>query len=231
MNQSFNKFLDFTKKAEKPLLFLTALLIAAANYLVFFYPPNEKIMGAVQRIFYFHVASATTCYISFAIVFVASILYLSKKDRCFDALNVAAAEVGFLFCTITLLSGMIWGKAAWNTWFRFEPRLVSFLLIWLVFLSFSLLRAFADNTRVAAHSAILGILGSVSIPLMIYSIKLLPAAAQLHPQVIEKQGLHPLMLQTLLFCILAFVFLQFLFLLYRLRIEILKLNTNYGTNT
>lgn len=228
MNKNFDKFYSLTIRSEKFLLPLTILLIAAANYMVFFYPPSERIMGAVQRIFYFHVASATACYVSFAVVFLASILYLSRKERCYDALNVAAAEVGFLFCTITLLSGMIWGKAAWNTWFRFEPRLVSFLLIWLIFLSFSILRNFADSSKTAAHSAILGIIGALTVPLMIYSIKLLPSSAQLHPQVVEKQGLHPLMMQTMLFCIFTFFVLQCLLLAYRLRIEILKNKLTYG---
>lgn len=204
------------------LLPLVLVLIGISNYLVFMHVPDEKIMGAVQRIFYFHVASATACYLAFAIVFASSLFYLVKKKKIFDLVNVSAAETGFLFCTIVLLSGMIWGKAAWNTWFRFEPRLISFLLIWLIFLAFNVLRTFGNREQIREHSAVLGILGAVSVPIMVYSVKLLPAVAQLHPQVVERQGLPPVMLTTMFFCMLSMIVLELLLISVRLRIELLK---------
>ena len=185
------------------------MLLTIANYLIFIYVPNERVMGAVQRIFYFHVASAFACYLAFAIVLISSILYLVRKNKSYDALNVAAAEVGFLFCTIVLISGMIWGKAAWGTWFRMEPRLVTFLLLWLIFLAFNILRVFGEPRLVANHSAILGIVGAITVPLMVYSIKILPAFKQLHPQVIEKAGLPTSMMLALLVTSLGVIIFQF----------------------
>lgn len=169
---------------------LTLLLVSASHYLVFMVVPNEIVMGAVQRVFYFHVAAALSCYCAFAGVFVASIAYLATGSRKADRISAACGEVGFIFCTIVLATGMIWGHSAWNTWFRWEePRLVTFLVLWLIFLSFTVLRNFGDPARTAAHSAVLGILGAASVPLVYVSIKFLPASARLHPEVIERGGL------------------------------------------
>lgn len=205
------------------LLLGTAGFITYALYLVFLVVPNERVMGPIQRIFYFHVGSAIACYISFACVFFASVLYLATKETLYDLLSQAAGEVGFIFCTIVLISGMIWGHTAWNTWFRFEPRLVTFLLLWLIFLAFSLLRTFGEGGKIPTHSAVLGILGSLTVPIMIYSIKLLPAAAQLHPQVIENRGLKdPSFGHALFISIIALSLLQFVLVRIRFRIECLQ---------
>ena len=180
-------------------------------------------MGAIQRIFYFHVASATASSLCFGVVFLAAILFLRSKKIEYDALSVAAGEVGFLLCTVVLVSGMIWGHTAWNTWFRFEPRLITFLFLWLIFLSFVLLRLFGDPSKVAAHSAVLGILGAITVPIMIYSIKLLPAAAQLHPQVIESRGLKDSSyIFTLNITMLGCLLLATLLVVIRYKIELLS---------
>ncbi len=181
-------------KATSSLHFILSLatlfLVGVAQWLVFMVVPNERVMGAVQRIFYFHVGSAFACYAAFAVVFIASVYYLATRSRTADILSVAAGEVGFVFCTIVLITGMIWGHSAWNTWFRWEePRLVTFLVLWLIFLSFTILRNFGDPTKTATHGAVLGILGAVSVPLVVFSIKLLPQSARLHPEVLEHGGL------------------------------------------
>ncbi|MFN4894728.1 MAG: cytochrome c biogenesis protein CcsA [Pseudomonadota bacterium] len=169
---------------------LVFLLLALAQYYVFMVVPNEQIMGAVQRVFYFHVGGALACYAAFGVVFVASITYLATRSERADLLSIAAGEVGFVLCTIVLVTGMIWGHSAWNTWFRWEePRLVTFLVLWLIFLSFSVLRNFGDPTKSAVHGSILGILGAISVPIVYVSIKFLPQSARLHPEVIERGGL------------------------------------------
>jgi len=169
---------------------LTIILVSASLYLIFMVVPNEVTMGPVQRIFYFHVAAALSCYAAFGAVFVASIAYLATGSRAADRISAACGEVGFVLCTIVLATGMIWGHSAWNTWFRWEePRLVTFLVLWLIFLSFTVLRNFSDPSKTAVHSAILGILGAASVPLVYVSIKFLPASARLHPEVIEHGGL------------------------------------------
>ena len=169
---------------------LALVCVAVANWFVFMVVPNERVMGAVQRIFYFHVGSAISCYATFAVVFFSSVFYLATRDKKADLVCLAAGEVGFVFCSIVLFTGMIWGHSAWNTWFRWEePRLVTFLVLWLIFLSFTILRNFGDPSKSATHGAILGILGAVSVPLVVFSIKFLPQSARLHPEVIEHGGL------------------------------------------
>jgi heme exporter protein C len=168
----------------------TLLLLTVSHYLVFMVVPNEAVMGAVQRVFYFHVGSALACYGAFGVVFVASLAFLATGSKKADRISAACGEVGFVMCTIVLATGMIWGHSAWNTWFRWEePRLVTFLVLWLIFLSFTVLRNFGEPTRVASHSSVLGILGAASVPLVYVSIKFLPASARLHPEVIERGGL------------------------------------------
>lgn len=206
--------------ADLILLFLSFGAVLYAIYFVFLVVPDERTMGAIQRIFYFHVGSAIACYVAVAGVLASSVLYLATRRSIYDRLLVASGEVGFVFCTIVLVSGMIWGHTAWNVWFRFEPRLVTFLLLWFIFLSFVLLRVFGEPGKVSAHSAILGIVGAVTVPLMVYSIKLLPAAAQLHPQVLEHRGLKdPLFGRCLFISTLALCLFCLYLVRLRLRVE------------
>ncbi|MCB0335916.1 MAG: cytochrome c biogenesis protein CcsA [Bdellovibrionales bacterium] len=199
-----------------------ALVMLWAHYLIFVYAPTERVMGAVQRVFYFHVGSAIAAYVSIAVVFLGSLLYLAQKSLVMDLVAEAAAEIGFLFCTLVLVSGMIWGHAAWGTWFNWEPRLVTFLLLWLLFMSYVLLRVFGDPLAIKSHAAILGIAGTIMVPIMVFSIKILPQMKQLHPEVIDKQGLDPRMGFTLAISILACVLLQALLLYVRVRIGFLE---------
>lgn len=168
---------------------IITLALVYTVYVVFMVVPNEQIMGAVQRIFYFHVGSAIACYTCLFILFISSLWYLATNQSKADALNVSAGEVGLLFCTVVLVSGMIWGNAAWNTWFRFEPRLVTFLILWFIMLGFNIHRKYAEFAYVRGQSAVLGIISALNVPLVITSIKFLPQSHQLHPQVVSRQGL------------------------------------------
>lgn len=199
---------------------LSFILLSVSLYHVFIIVPNERIMGAIQRIFYFHVGSAIACYLSYGILFVTSLLYLGTKDSKYDIVTHAAGEVGFVFCTTVLVSGMIWGHTAWNTWFRWEPRLVTFLILWLIFLSFFMLRQFGDPARTPAHASVLGILGAITVPAVIYSVKLLPSSAQLHPQVIEQRGLKDPSFETaLLITTIALIVFSIFLVAFRSKIE------------
>ena len=213
-----------TKTIYLPLAFLTLALVAVSQYFIFMLVPNERVMGAVQRIFYFHVGSAIACYAAFAVVFVSSLKFLATRSNKSDAWSAAAGEVGFLLCTITLVTGMIWGKSAWNTWFSWEePRLVTFLVLWLIFLSFTALRNFGDPAKVSIHASVLGILGALSVPIVYVSIKLLPKSAQLHPEVLEHAGLKdPSYWWAFGLSVFALLSLQALLTWIRVRIEMAK---------
>lgn len=206
------------------LLACTAICLGVAQYFIFMVVPTERVMGAVQRVFYFHVAGALACYASFAVVFVASILYLTTRSKRADLLSAAAGEVGFVLCTVVLVTGMIWGRSAWHTWFRWEePRLVTFLVLWLIFLSFTALRAFGDPVRTSAHASVLGIVGAASVPLVYLSIKMLPQSARLHPEVIEHGGLrHPSYWQAFGLSVLALLLFAGVLVWVRYRIGALE---------
>jgi heme exporter protein C len=185
-----NYYICESKAARVILPVLSCLLIVMANFMAFVVAPNEEVMGAVQRIFYFHVASAMGCYAMLALLFVGSIFFLNTKNTVWDIVGNAAASVGFLFCTVVLVTGMIWGHSAWNVWWRWEPRLVTFLVMWLLLFAYVILRQYSDGeSKQQNFAAILGILSAVQIPIVIFSIKLLDRSQQLHPEVVAKQGL------------------------------------------
>lgn len=214
--------------ALKLVLLLALALLLVSNYMVFFYVPNEKFMGAIQRIFYFHVASATASYLAMFIILGTSLAYLASKRLELDAVTEAAAEIGFIFCSIVMVTGMIWGNAAWNTPFRLEPRLVSSLVLWMIFLAFVLLRQFADRAqvseyRLANHCAILGVIGALMVPVVIYSVHLLPEVPKLHPVVVENQGLRePSFRHTLLMASIALIMFSIALIWIRAKLALLE---------
>lgn len=168
-------------------------------------------MGDVQRVFYYHVSSAICCYIYIGILFASSIGYLCKRAIVFDSLADAAASIAFLFASIVLLTGMIWGKAAWNVWWRWEPRLVSFMVLWFMLLSYRLLRVYSEKTDSQERiAAVLGVVLPVNIPLVVLSVHFMERSNQLHPQVLAERGLGDSMyVYTFLFALVALVIYSF----------------------
>lgn len=176
--------------ARKFLPIFTILLIVLANYGVFVFAPGEQMMGPVQRLFYFHVSFAICCYFMVGILFFGSTFYLSQRKSEWNLVARAGAEVGFLLASLVLLSGMIWGHSAWNTWWNWEPRLVSFLILWLILFSYLVLRSYtSSDSRQSAFAAVLGILAAVNVPIVMVSIRFLDHSQQLHPKVVADQGL------------------------------------------
>lgn len=211
---------------ENVLVLWTATSVLYSLYMVFLVVPTERVMGAVQRIFYFHVGAAMGCYVMIAILFMCSVMYLISREIVWDQISVAAGEVATLFCTVVLLSGMIWGHSAWNTWWRWEPRLVSFLVLWLLLVSYVLMRAFLQTEeRLQSFASILGIIIAIQIPIVIFSIRLLSPQEQLHPEVVANQGLKDSRyVVALLWANLSTICLAIMLFLYRVRQEFLKFN-------
>ena len=205
--------------AERIIGFVAFILGLHALCMIFLVTPFERVMGAVQKIFYFHVGSAIACYFAFGVVLIGALGYLATRKEIFDLFQEAAAEVAFIFCTVVLVTGMIWGYSAWNTPFRWEPRLVSFLLLWLISLALLLLRMFGDRQRIAIHTAVLGIIGAINVPIVVFSVKFLSNMEQLHPQVVENRGLKdPSFVKAMFISIAALVLFQFFLILIRARL-------------
>lgn len=153
-------------------LAVTLAWILVALYMIFRFAPQEMTMGEVQRIFYVHVSSAWTAFLAYFIVFLASVAYLWKRTLIADDLAYASAEVGFIFCTCVLVTGPLWAKPVWGIWWTWDARLTSTFVLWLLFISYLMLRSYVMNPgRAAVLGAVVGILGFVDVPIVYMSIR------------------------------------------------------------
>ena len=188
--------------------------------MVVFYAPSDRVQGVVQRIFYFHVPMAWVAYLAFFVVLVGSIGYLATRQPRWDALARSSAEIGVLFTTLVLVTGSLWGKPIWNTWWTWDARLTSTLILWFVYVAYLMLRAYTPELERAARlGAVVGIVGFVDIPIVHFSVEWWrtlhpePVVARANPQA------PPEMIATLLVSLLAMTLVYAAFLLYRARLE------------
>jgi heme exporter protein C len=188
------------------LLGLSFASMMAALYLVFIWVPTEREMGVVQRIFYFHVPLAWVSFLAFFVVFVSSILYLWNGGRRWDSLAYSSAEIGVVFTTLVLITGPIWAKPVWGTWWVWDERLTTTLVLWLIYLAYLMVRSFAsDESQGARFAAVVGVVGFVDVPFVVLAIVL---RTEQHPgPLIFEGGLTSSMLLTLLVCVAAFTIL------------------------
>ena len=200
----------------------TLLAVLTALYLIFMVVPTEREMGIVQRIFYFHVASAWVAYLGFFLVAGASAVYLWNGSAGADRLALAAGEVGVLFCTILLVTGPIWARPIWGVWWTWDPRLTMTVILWAIYASYLMLRAFGGPEEgVRRYAAVLGIVGVLDIPIIMVSVRLLRG---IHPAVItQKEGgsglVDPWMRTALLVSGVALVLLASWLMALRMRSE------------
>jgi heme exporter protein C len=214
---------DLTDRLLPP---ATIVAMMAALYLVIAVP-SDAFQGPVQRIFYVHMAMWLATFTAFAMVGVASLMYLWKRAPHWDNFGRAAAELGLLFCTLGLATGCIWAKPIWGTWWTWDPRLTLTLVLWMIYAAYLLLRNLAtEPSQGATLAAILGVSGVVDLYLINRAVYWWRG---IHPAVIATReggtGLaDPMMRITLVVCMLAF-FLLFLWLL-RLRLRSARLQND-----
>jgi heme exporter protein C len=147
-----------------------ALMLVAAGF-IFLYAPTDALQGSVQRIFYLHVSSAIAAYGCFAVVLIGGIAYLWKENVAADRLARAAALVGLVFTTVTLVMGMIWAKPIWGTYWTWDARLTSTLVLWIIYAGYLMVRRLADPGRQAARfAAVVGIFGFIDVPVVHFSV-------------------------------------------------------------
>ncbi len=148
--------------------------VALSLVLVFFVArkADAAMGGELQRIFYFHVPSAWVAYLAFAIVFVASIAYLRTGSSKWDLLAGGAAEIGVVFCTLVLITGPIWAAPVWGTWWQWDARLTSALVLWLTYVGYLFLRVLStEPARTGRLAAVVGIAGFVNVPIVHFSVQ------------------------------------------------------------
>lgn len=203
------------------LALLTGVFLSYALYLALVVAPTEQTMGDVQRIFYYHVPSAWTAFLLFAVNFVASIVYLARRNPVADAIALTSAEVGVVFCTIVLVTGPLWARPVWGIWWTWDIRLTSTLVLWLMYVAYLMLRRFSTGGQTAVVAAAMAIFAALDVPLVYFSIRLFRTQ---HPQPVIGGGgsIDPRMLHVLLINWYAFLCLAALMCWSRYRLETLQ---------
>jgi len=207
------------------LTWAAAAMMMGGLAMVFLYAPREANMGDVQRIFYFHLGSAWVGFFAFFITMSSGVMYLWKNNKRWDSLGVASAEIGIVFMTMAIISGSLWARPAWNTWWTWDPRLTITAIQWLLYLAYFMLRAgIEDPERRARFSAVFGIIAFLTVPLSFLSIRLWRT---IHPVVVAGDSdsgaegsfsMTASMRYTLFFSLGTFTVLYFMLLTYRLRL-------------
>ncbi|MCP4540944.1 MAG: cytochrome c biogenesis protein CcsA [Chloroflexi bacterium] len=199
---------------------LTCVAMFIALGMVFLYAPREATMGDVQRIFYFHVPSAWVGFFAFFVTFLAGIGYLVQGERRWDIVAVSSVEIGLTFITMTVVTGSLWGRATWGTYWTWEPRLTISAVQLLIYVSYVMLRTAIDSPeRKARFAAVYGIIAFVTVPLSWFAIRWWRT---IHPDVLtggEGAALASSMIRTLLFCIATFTLLYATLMRQRVRLE------------
>ena len=193
---------------------------------VFLFTPNDELMGVTQKIMYIHVPSIWITYLAFFVVFFCSVGYLWKRTEGFDQVAKSSAEIGVLFCGLGLITGAIWGRPTWGTYWVWDARLTTTLLLFLIYVGYVLLRAFAQpGERQARLAAVIGIIGFLDIPLIHVSVQWWRTLHQ--PSTMFKVGaagqpkpaMPPELLWPLLVGVVVMTLIYVFFLLWRLQID------------
>src|SRR5512143_3288654 len=177
--------------ALKILDIVSIILLGVSTYLALVYAPREAVMGAVQRVFYFHIGTAWTALLGFILAAVFSVIFLITKDLKWDRYQVAAIEVSLVFFLITIVLGSIWARPAWNTWWTWDPRLTTAAVTELIYVAYFMLRQGIDDPdRRARFGAVYALVGGISAPITFFAIRFFRT---IHPVVIgganaEAQG-------------------------------------------
>lgn len=201
------------------LLALTTASMLAAVHVIFLRTPVESTMGIVQKIFYFHVPAAYGMYLGAFACFLGSAAYLSRPTHGRDAFAKAGAEIAVMFGLIVMITGPLWAAKAWGRYWTWDPRLTTSLLSVLIYVAYTVLRAFAgDGTAERKFAAALGVLGAANLPIIHYSVQKWSGQ---HPRVISSGGggLAPAMVPALMLGFATFTLLAITLLWSRLRIE------------
>jgi heme exporter protein C len=199
---------------------VTLLFTSAALLMIFLFTPADASMGMVQKVFYFHIASGWAGMLALFVGTIAAILYLVKGKNQSDIISVSSIEVGLLFAIITVVSGMIWARPIWLTWWTWDPRLTTMAILIFLYAAYFILRAGIENPSVKRRiAAVYAVLGFLSVPLTFFSIR---AYRSIHPVVIGNgetgSFLSTKMLPAFYLSLVAFSFLLFDLIWHRYRI-------------
>ena len=206
---------------KTPLIIAIVVVVALLGFGLYqglYVAPTEQTMGDVQRIFYYHVPSAWTCFLLFFVNFVASVWYLFRRNSTADAIAVTTAEVGVAFWTVVIVTGPLWARPVWGIWWTWDARLTSTLVLGLIYVSYLILRRFATGGQTPVVAAALAVFGFADVPFVYLSIWYFRTQ---HPQPVIGGGgsLDPSMWHALLYNWLAFSAFALLLCWFRYQLE------------
>src|SRR5436305_11281129 len=210
------------KRGITILAIVTALLLSYALYGALIGAPTERTMGDVQRIFYYHVPPAWTAFLLFLVNFVASVVYLARRNIKAVILALVSAEVGVVFCTVVIVTGPICARPVWGIWWApGDIRLTTTLVLWLIYISYLVLRRFSTSGQTPVIAAVVAIFGALDVPPVYFSIWFFRTQ---HPSPVIGGGgsLDPRMAHVLLISWAAFMCLGWLLCWTRYRLELVK---------
>ncbi len=192
----------------------TAIAICVAIYMAFIYTPQEKTMGDVQRIFYFHVPLAWVSFLAFFVVFITSIVYLAAENSRWDDIASSSAEIGTVFCTLTIITGSLWAKPVWGRFWTWDMRLTTTLVLWFIYIAYFMIRSYTEEQRAPKLAAVFGIIGFIDVPIVYFSVRWWRT---MHPGYVVRSGggLGPRMLSSLIVSVITFTMLYVIFLILR----------------
>ncbi len=207
----------------------TFLVVTLGLYLAFNYAPTEARMGSIQRIFYFHMGSNVAALGAIVVAALAGALFLRTGAWKWDRLAAASMELGFLFGAISLATGMIWARPVWGTWWTWDPRLTTFLVLWLFYIAYLMLRASArDDPGVARLAAVFTFVGVTDVPFVIIAPRIWRGISPVlvgnarAEDLSQSFGMTSEMLLTLIVSIVGIVLLFVYLLAQRVRLEELR---------
>ena len=202
---------------------ITGVMMLVDLYLIFMVAPTDSVLGNVQRVFYFHVPIAIMSFLAFFVVFLGSLMYLIKRTPKWDAIAHASAEVGVVFVTLALITGIIWARPIWNTWWTWEPRLTTTLILWLIYVAYLMVRSYAPTqSKGAIYAAVMGIVGFVDVPIVYYSVVWWRS---IHPSPVVGPFAQADSLDGTMALILLYSFVTFLFFFAYMVMERMELRT------
>ena len=220
-----NRFIKFSDLIFKPLIYLSAIFLIIGIVFAFFLSPNDYQQGATVRIMYIHVPAAWIAVLTFLIMTLYSIIGLAFKINFSFIINSAIAPIGAIFTLICIVTGSLWGKPMWGTWWVWDARLTSVAILFLLYLIIIFLKNSITNINVSEKiTAVLIIVGSINLPIIKFSVDWWntlhqPASISLT----AKSAIHSSMLIPLVIMTAAFALFSVLIFLMKYNTELIKI--------